>query len=68
MVAAGVTAVLGAAAWFMHPATPADGTKTPERNGTPLPSAVFALLFGSYTLEGIGYIIAGTFLLAAITL
>ena len=26
----------------------------------------FALLFGSYTLEGIGYIIAGTFLVAAI--
>ncbi|MBN3455203.1 YbfB/YjiJ family MFS transporter [Mycobacterium sp. DSM 3803] len=64
-LAAGVTAVLGAAAWFMHPATPADAAKTPEgqRNPTRRP---FALLFGSYTLEGIGYIIAGTFLVAAI--
>jgi hypothetical protein len=26
----------------------------------------FALLFGSYTLEGVGYIIAGTFLVAAV--
>ena len=27
---------------------------------------LFALLFGSYTLEGVGYIIAGTFLVAAV--
>lgn len=64
-LAAGLTALLGAAAWFMLPAGPSESTKTTgdRRNTARRP---FALLFGSYTLEGIGYIIAGTFLVAAI--
>ncbi|OCB13694.1 MFS transporter [Mycolicibacterium porcinum] len=64
-LAAGLTALLGAAAWFMLPASPAGNTEMAavQRDTSRRP---FALLFGSYTLEGIGYIIAGTFLVAAI--
>lgn len=64
-LAAGLTALLGAAAWGLRPDPPAQTSKDAvgKRNTTRRP---FALLFGSYTLEGIGYIIAGTFLVAAI--
>lgn len=64
-LAAGLTALLGAAAWFMRPARSTESSKATgdQRNTARRP---FALLFGSYTLEGIGYIIAGTFLVAAI--
>ncbi len=64
-LAAGLTATLSAAAWFMRPAPPTETSNNPvgKRITTHRP---FALLFGSYTLEGIGYIIAGTFLVAAI--
>jgi hypothetical protein len=44
------------------PPAPVAATPTPKRHATRL----FAALFVSYTLEGIGYIIAGTFLVAAI--
>jgi predicted MFS family arabinose efflux permease len=64
--AAGLAAVLSAAAWAMHggpkPPSPVAATPTPKRPAARL----FAALFVSYTLEGIGYIIAGTFLVAAI--
>ncbi len=58
-------AVLTALAWTMKsaPATAADPTTDRER----LPHRAFGLLAASYTLEGIGYIIAGTFLVAAVT-
>jgi hypothetical protein len=65
--AAAMAAMLGVAAWTMH-AGPRDddvAASPPPRS----PSGVnrwFAVLFVSYTLEGIGYIIAGTFLVAAI--
>lgn len=64
-LAAGCTAALSVAAWFIRPATTASEVKAhaDQRKTTRRP---FALLFGSYTLEGIGYIIAGTFLVAAI--
>lgn len=64
-LAAGCTAALSVAAWFMRPATTSSEVKAhaDQRKTTRRP---FALLFGSYTLEGIGYIIAGTFLVAAI--
>ena len=62
-----LAAVLSAAAWSM--AEPAVRTFH-RRDRRPMPRRVsigaFALLFGSYTLEGIGYIIAGTFLVAAV--
>jgi predicted MFS family arabinose efflux permease len=65
--AAALAAVLGAGAWTMRGRSGA-GAVAPQ---APPPSSRhanrwFAVLFVSYTLEGIGYIIAGTFLVAAI--
>ena len=37
-----------------------------KQSGSTAPRRAFAMLFASYTLEGVGYIIAGTFLVAAI--
>jgi MFS family permease len=60
-------AVLSAFAWRMsgtpRAAAESDAVKAPPR--LPFDSR-FAILFVSYTLEGIGYIVAGTFLVAAI--
>jgi predicted MFS family arabinose efflux permease len=61
--AAAVAAMLGAGAWAMR------GTSRPAAAPPSSPRRAnrwFAVLFVSYTLEGIGYIIAGTFLVAAI--
>ncbi|WP_327145949.1 YbfB/YjiJ family MFS transporter [Nocardia sp. NBC_01327] len=60
--------ILAAAAWRLHP----DSSPSVEMNRVaPQPLTahsrrLFAALFTSYTLEGVGYIIAGTFLVAAI--
>jgi predicted MFS family arabinose efflux permease len=62
--AAVLAALLSAASWNLQPEmqTPAtQGTETPTRT-----HRWFTTLFVSYTLEGIGYIVAGTFLVAAI--
>lgn len=62
--AAAAAAVLSIGAWSMH-SVPAPTTAT--ATGTPRPPhGTFTLLLASYTLEGIGYIIAGTFLVAAV--
>ena len=60
-------AVLGAAAWPLRPQTPAaaDNEGTDLRAGT-AGRRWFTSLLLAYTLEGVGYIIAGTFLVAAI--
>jgi predicted MFS family arabinose efflux permease len=61
--AAAVAAVLGAGAWAMR------GTSRPAAAPPSSPRRAnrwLAVLFVSYTLEGIGYIVAGTFLVAAI--
>jgi len=65
--ASALAALLGAGAWEMRgksrPGTvPAPAVQAPPRRA----NRWFAVLFVSYTLEGIGYIIAGTFLVAAI--
>ena len=57
-------AVFSAGAWFIRPA-PHTRAGAAVAAGRP-PHGAFMLLFGSYTLEGIGYIIAGTFLVAAV--
>lgn len=63
---ASLCAALAVGAWRLRP-EPAPGA---ESAGTPAPRPRthrwFSTLFASYTLEGIGYIIAGTFLVAAI--
>jgi MFS family permease len=62
--AAVLGAVLSVAAWPLRPsATGHDGT---ERGARPAGRRWFTSLLLVYTLEGVGYIIAGTFLVAAI--
>ena len=58
--AAGASALLTLAAWSLRPRKPEPRPTTSRQKG-------FGTLFASYTLEGIGYIIAGTFLVAAIS-
>ncbi|MGW3433651.1 YbfB/YjiJ family MFS transporter [Streptomyces melanosporofaciens] len=65
-----LTALLARPAWFLRPEpAPPSASATPgaERRTTgPRTHRWFTALLASYTLEGIGYIIAGTFLVAAI--
>jgi len=62
--AAVLGAVLSAAAWPLRPSvTDDDGT---DRGAGPAGRRWFTSLLLAYTLEGVGYIIAGTFLVAAI--
>ncbi|SFJ33482.1 Predicted arabinose efflux permease, MFS family [Amycolatopsis sacchari] len=55
--------VLAAAAWRLPPPPEPGGVVAAER---PRTHRWFSALFVSYSLEGVGYIIAGTFLVAAI--
>ncbi|KAA0100522.1 YbfB/YjiJ family MFS transporter [Mycolicibacterium sp. P1-5] len=61
---AAAAAILTVAAWTMHPAPSAPGSSEARNR---LAHRAFSLLAVSYTLEGVGYIIAGTFLVAAVT-
>ncbi|WP_235039199.1 YbfB/YjiJ family MFS transporter [Kibdelosporangium aridum] len=61
-LAAGLSALLAVGAWTLCPGTPATSA-TPSADA---PRRWFVALFTSYTLEGVGYIIAATFLVAAI--
>jgi predicted MFS family arabinose efflux permease len=61
--AAALAAAVGAIAWHMRGADPEPAATTAERAG---PRRWFLVLLACYSLEGIGYIIAGTFLVAAI--
>ncbi|MCU1645745.1 MAG: hypothetical protein JWN03_6020 [Nocardia sp.] len=60
--------ILAAAAWRLRPdsAPSAESNPTAPQQFTAHSRRLFAALFTSYTLEGVGYIIAGTFLVAAI--
>ncbi|MFJ8474481.1 YbfB/YjiJ family MFS transporter [Kitasatospora sp. NPDC094011] len=58
---AALAAVLAAAAWNLRTAAAA-----PPGAAAVRPGGGFAALFAAYTLEGLGYIVAGTFLVAAI--
>lgn len=64
--AAALAALLSVSAWFMpaKPATPAVTNAAEQQHHKR--HKPFALLLVSYTLEGVGYIIAGTFLVAAV--
>ncbi|MFD4640055.1 YbfB/YjiJ family MFS transporter [Lentzea sp. NPDC058436] len=64
-VAAGVAAVLTAAAWGLRPEPPKPQVVATGQRGSA--KRTFAALFASYTLEGVGYVIAATFLVAAIS-
>lgn len=61
--AGGLAAVLAAIAWRLpSPSAPASSAAAPGRADR----GQFGLLFVGYTVEGIGYIVAGTFLVAAV--
>jgi MFS family permease len=64
------SAVLGLAltmvAWSLRPEDATAPTQMREHGDLPRTHRWFAALFLSYSLEGVGYIIAGTFLVAAI--
>lgn len=65
--ASALAALLGAGAWAMRGKPAAGAVSAPALPASARrPHRLFAVLFVSYTLEGIGYIIAGTFLVAAI--
>jgi MFS family permease len=69
---AALAVALTAAAWQLRPepsarpvgSAPVSGA--PHRAAGPRTHRWFGALFASYTLEGVGYIIAGTFLVAAV--
>lgn len=65
---AALTAVLAAIGWTLRtaPGDPAPAVAANLRTVGPAVPRRFAALFISYTLEGVGYVIAGTFLVAAI--
>ncbi|MFD4946063.1 YbfB/YjiJ family MFS transporter [Streptomyces sp. NPDC058409] len=67
---AGLATVLAAGSWNLRPdVTPASTTGSATGGSTrqcPRMNRWFTALFAGYTLEGIGYIVAGTFLVAAI--
>ncbi|OBB61529.1 MFS transporter [Mycobacterium sp. 852013-51886_SCH5428379] len=60
---AALAAAVGVPAWRMRGAAPPPVTATAERTGS---RRWFVVLLACYSLEGVGYIIAGTFLVAAI--
>jgi predicted MFS family arabinose efflux permease len=69
--AAGLCAGLAAGAWALHPERGAEAARNHSDSGMhaagrPL-LLPFVRLLASYTLEGIGYIVAGTFLVAAVS-
>jgi MFS family permease len=65
--AALLAALLAVPSWSLRPEPPPEPAAADSRRGGPRgTSRWFAALFASYSLEGIGYIIAGTFLVAAI--
>lgn len=67
--AAALAAALTLAAWGLRPEPaprPGPAAHSRVRASGPRAHRWFGTLFASYTLEGIGYIIAGTFLVAAI--
>ncbi|WP_020658307.1 YbfB/YjiJ family MFS transporter [Amycolatopsis benzoatilytica] len=64
LATAALAAVLTAVAWQLPQPVAASAETAAAR---PRTGRWFSVLFASYTLEGVGYIIAGTFLVAAIS-
>jgi predicted MFS family arabinose efflux permease len=65
--AAILAGVLSVAGWMLRPEPPGEETMLQRHGDLPRTHRWFAALLASYSLEGIGYIIAGTFLVAAIS-
>jgi MFS family permease len=65
--AAALAAALGVVGWTLRPEPAGESTSRQRHGDVPRTHRWFAALLTSYTLEGVGYIIAGTFLVAAIS-
>ncbi|PZE63029.1 MFS transporter [Curtobacterium sp. MCPF17_047] len=65
-IAAGLTAALTVVAWRLRPATVEQRPSASLDQALPPTGNRFAALVVSYGFEGVGYIIAGTFLVAAV--
>jgi len=63
---AALAAALTVAAWTLRPEPAGAATAMQQHGDTQRTRRWFAALFTAYSLEGVGYIIAGTFLVAAI--
>lgn len=63
---AAASLVLTVVAWPLTPEPDEEPSAVRAREGMPRTHRWFGVLLASYTLEGVGYIIAGTFLVAAI--
>ncbi|MFI6062640.1 YbfB/YjiJ family MFS transporter [Streptomyces sp. NPDC051286] len=63
---AALAALLAAVAWPLTPEPETEAAEAASPSERPRTHRWFIALFASYTFEGIGYIIAGTFLVAAI--
>lgn len=63
---AALAAVLAAASWNLRPEDAPSTTPVPGTTEKTRTHRWFGALFVAYTLEGVGYIVAGTFLVAAI--
>jgi len=63
---AALTALLTVGAWNLRPEAAATANSEKPESTAPRTHRWFGALFVSYSLEGIGYIVAGTFLVAAI--
>ncbi|RPF37884.1 YbfB/YjiJ family MFS transporter [Streptomyces sp. TLI_185] len=61
-----LTALLTVGAWNLRPEAAAPASSEKPESTAPRTHRWFGALFVSYSLEGIGYIVAGTFLVAAI--
>jgi MFS family permease len=66
LASAALAVVLAVLAWGLRPEPAGAATVLEEHGRQARPHRWFGTLLASYTLEGIGYIIAGTFLVAAI--
>ncbi|MEU8263658.1 YbfB/YjiJ family MFS transporter [Micromonospora sp. NPDC048999] len=64
--AAGLAALLGASGWRLAGTDPASEAETVVREPISRPHRWFVPLVVAYFLEGVGYIIAGTFLVATV--
>jgi len=66
IASAAAALVLTVVAWSLQPEPASTAEPLRKQDGSTAPRRAFGMLFASYTLEGVGYIIAGTFLVAAI--
>jgi len=66
LASAALAAIFSTLCWTLKTRPPVSTTTMPSPPTRPGPPLLFVLVLISYSLEGVGYIVAGTFLVAAI--